>query len=180
MNNLTIGKGIVASAIMCLMFVAGSSVTKAAGCDNYNGPISLHADPDRFYPINPAFRNSEDKDYNTDTTDNAYESRERDGSFSDSDHNTTTTRVETRETHEYDSDKHVSSDASLTRKIHHALHNDSSLSADARNVTVHVRNGVVTLRGSVDSHSERHRVVSKAEHIAGTDNVNSRLSVSPQ
>jgi len=166
----------MALAIMLIMFVGSQNVVRADGCDAYNGPISIHPDPDRFYPNNPAYTESNDRDYNN--ADTALDDQRGDRSYRDSDHSYT--RVDYREDHAYGSQEQFSSDDRLTHRIRHALYRDHSLSPEAKNISVYVQNGVVTLRGAVDSRSERHRVVAKAESIAGSDNVNNRLSVLPQ
>ena len=70
-------------------------------------------------------------------------------------------------------------DRALTAKIRKALIDDKSLSRRAHNVTISSKDGKVTLRGNVDSDTERETVVSKAKEVAGASNVTDNLTVAP-
>ena len=54
---------------------------------------------------------------------------------------------------------------------------DKSLSTNAHNVKVIAQDGMVTLKGPVNSESEKQAVESKATEIAGTDKVTSEIQV---
>src|SRR5262245_37044925 len=57
-------------------------------------------------------------------------------------------------------------DVELTRKIREKLVKDDGLSTDAQNVKIISDNGVVTLRGQVQSQKEKNEVRKKAASIA--------------
>jgi hyperosmotically inducible periplasmic protein len=71
-------------------------------------------------------------------------------------------------------------DLALVARIRRAIVKDKSLSTMAHNVKIISRNGEVTLRGPVKSEQERTTVGPKAQTIAGTDRVDSRLEVAGQ
>jgi hyperosmotically inducible protein len=56
---------------------------------------------------------------------------------------------------------------------------EAELSADAKKVTIITEEGKVTLKGQVPSADEKSRVEAIARDIAGDDNVDSQLEVSP-
>jgi hyperosmotically inducible periplasmic protein len=58
-------------------------------------------------------------------------------------------------------------DLEMTQRIRKALVDDDTLSTNAKNIKVITVNGIVTLRGPVDSMEERNRIVAKATPIAG-------------
>jgi hyperosmotically inducible protein len=68
-------------------------------------------------------------------------------------------------------------DIALTSKIRRAVTKDHSLSMAAHNVKIISVNGMVTLRGPVDSEQEKTAIGSKAEAIAGVDKVENQLQV---
>jgi osmotically-inducible protein OsmY len=68
-------------------------------------------------------------------------------------------------------------DLTLTQKIRRELMADNSLSMDAKNVKIITVNGVVTLRGPVNTTKEKSTIEAKAQSIAGTTNVDSQLEV---
>ena len=57
-------------------------------------------------------------------------------------------------------------DLDMTQKIRKALVDDDSLSNNAKNIKVITVNGIVTLRGPVESAEERKKIVAKAKSIA--------------
>jgi osmotically-inducible protein OsmY len=57
-------------------------------------------------------------------------------------------------------------DLDMTQKIRKALVDDNSLSNNAKNIKVITVNGIVTLRGPVESAEERNKVMAKAKSIA--------------
>jgi hyperosmotically inducible protein len=68
-------------------------------------------------------------------------------------------------------------DVTLTQRIRQAVMDDDTLSMTAKNIKIITVNGVVTLRGPVDSEQERNRIVAKAEQLAGAKKVDSQLEV---
>lgn len=71
-------------------------------------------------------------------------------------------------------------DRTLTQRIRQAVVADDNLSTNSKNVKIITVNGVVTLRGPVDSDGERNRVVAIAEQIAGKKNVTNQLEINKQ
>jgi hyperosmotically inducible protein len=76
-----------------------------------------------------------------------------------------------------DSQKNNKADTALTSEIRKAIVADKSLSMSAHNVKVITANGMVTLRGKVESEEERASVVGKAKDVAGAANVVDDLTV---
>lgn len=68
-------------------------------------------------------------------------------------------------------------DLELVKTIRKQLVDSKSLSSNAKNVKVVVINGTVTLRGLVDSTSEKETVVSIAQQRAGSNKVLDKLEV---
>lgn len=68
-------------------------------------------------------------------------------------------------------------DRNITASVRKAIVDDDQLSLDAHNVKVITVNGVVTLRGPVDSPSEKTAVESKAKKVAGVNRVDNQLEV---
>ena len=73
-----------------------------------------------------------------------------------------------------------SKDRELTRKIRRAVVSDKSLSTNAHNVKIIVRNGVVTLRGPVRAEEEKNAINAKAAQIVGASNVKDEITVMPK
>lgn len=69
------------------------------------------------------------------------------------------------------------SDRRITQQIRQAVVNDSELSTKAQNCTIITIDGVVTLRGSVDTAAERSSVSSKADRVSGVRRVDNNLEV---
>jgi len=69
------------------------------------------------------------------------------------------------------------SDRVLTQRVRQALMATDALSTNARNVKIITVDGVVTLRGPVDSGTEKARVAAAAAEIAGVSKVNDQLDV---
>jgi hyperosmotically inducible periplasmic protein len=76
-----------------------------------------------------------------------------------------------------DQQKENPADRELAQKIRQSINSDKSLSTDAHNIKVVVRNGRVILKGPVQSEEEKQKIVEKAADLAGADNVTNRLSV---
>ena len=70
-----------------------------------------------------------------------------------------------------------SADSSLARRIRDDLAKDNSLSKDAKNVTILVKDGKVTLSGAVKTLSEKRRVERLAQLDAGSDSVFNNLTL---
>jgi hyperosmotically inducible protein len=71
-------------------------------------------------------------------------------------------------------------DLALTQKIRQEVIQDGSLSMNAKNIKVIVRDGKVMLRGPVDSQQEKDTIAIKAGEIAGKDKVDNQLEVKAQ
>jgi len=68
-------------------------------------------------------------------------------------------------------------DLNLTQQIRKALMADKSLSTNAKNIKIITANGVVTLRGPVNTPQEKATIEAKAQSIAGANNVESQLEI---
>src|SRR6267154_1340208 len=68
-------------------------------------------------------------------------------------------------------------DLALTQKIRQEVVKDGSLSMNAKNIKIIVREGKVMLRGPVDSQQEKDTIGTKAGEIAGKDKVDNQLEV---
>jgi hyperosmotically inducible protein len=68
-------------------------------------------------------------------------------------------------------------DLALTQKIRQEVVKDGSLSMNAKNIKIIVRDGKVMLRGPVDSQKERDTIGTKAGEIAGKDKIDNQLEV---
>ena len=68
-------------------------------------------------------------------------------------------------------------DLSLTQKIRQEVITDGSLSMNAKNIKIIVRDGKVMLRGPVDSQQEKDTIATKAGEIAGKDKVDNQLEI---
>jgi hyperosmotically inducible periplasmic protein len=71
-------------------------------------------------------------------------------------------------------------DLALTQKIRQEVVKDGSLSINAKNIKIIVRDGKVILRGPVDSQQEKNTIGTKAGEIAGKDKVDNQLEVKAQ
>jgi osmotically-inducible protein OsmY len=78
-----------------------------------------------------------------------------------------------------DQEKENETDRELARQIRRALVNDKSLSTYGHNIKVIAQNGVVTLKGPVNSEEEKRAIESKAAEVAGgSEKVRSEIEVS--
>jgi osmotically-inducible protein OsmY len=68
-------------------------------------------------------------------------------------------------------------DVETTKRIRQAIVEDDKLSSEAKNVKVITQNGHVTLRGPVDTPTEKAAIESKALQVAGAGRVTSELEV---
>ena len=76
-----------------------------------------------------------------------------------------------------DRQKENPTDRQLAQQIRRALVKDKSLSTNAHNVKVIAQNGVVTLKGPVNSESEKQTVEATAAQITGSDKITSDIQV---
>ena len=68
-------------------------------------------------------------------------------------------------------------DREVTANVRKAIVDDDDLSMNAHNVKVITQNGVVTLRGPVESASEKASVTAKAKKVAGVKRVDNQLEI---
>jgi hyperosmotically inducible periplasmic protein len=68
-------------------------------------------------------------------------------------------------------------DLNLTQQLRKAIMADKSLSTNAKNVKIITANGVVTLRGPVNTPQEKATIEAKAQSVAGANNVDSQLEI---
>ena len=68
-------------------------------------------------------------------------------------------------------------DLALTQKIRQEVVKDGSLSMNAKNIKIIVRDGKVMLRGPVDSQQEKDTIATRAGEIAGKEKVDNQLEV---
>ena len=68
-------------------------------------------------------------------------------------------------------------DLNLTQKIRKAIMADKSLSTNAKNVKIITANGIVTLRGPVNTPQEKATIEAKAQSIAGANNIDNQLEI---
>ncbi len=76
-----------------------------------------------------------------------------------------------------DRQKENPADRQLAQQIRRALVKDKSLSSNAHNVKVIAQDGMVTLKGPVNSETEKQTVEATAAQIAGSDKVTSDIQV---
>ena len=76
-----------------------------------------------------------------------------------------------------DNQKENPADRQLAQQIRRAIVKDKSLSSNAHNIKVIAQNGMVTLKGPVDSESEKQTVEAKASQVAGAEKVSSEIQV---
>lgn len=76
-----------------------------------------------------------------------------------------------------DQQKETAMDREIAQKIRKAIVDDNSLSTSAHNVKIIVRDGVVVLKGPVESEDEKKSIGAKAEEIAGVGKVKNHLTI---
>lgn len=69
------------------------------------------------------------------------------------------------------------SDLQITANIRRAITDDESMSINARNAKIITRNGVVTLRGPVNSAEEKTKLQSIAQKTPGVSQVDNQLEI---
>ncbi|HEY8269431.1 MAG TPA: BON domain-containing protein [Pseudobdellovibrionaceae bacterium] len=68
-------------------------------------------------------------------------------------------------------------DVELTRLLRQELTNDKTLSTNAQNIKIITLDGIVTLRGPVESQEEKQRIDALAKKTAGVKRVDNQLDV---
>jgi hyperosmotically inducible periplasmic protein len=68
-------------------------------------------------------------------------------------------------------------DRTITQKIRQALMEDNSISINGKNVKIITMNGIVTLRGIVNSEREKSEIGRKARTVSGVRNVDNQLEI---
>lgn len=70
-------------------------------------------------------------------------------------------------------------DRDLTQQIRKSIVSDKSLSTQAHNVKILIKDGMVTLKGQVKTDEEKKAIEDKAASVAGPGKVTSELTVGP-
>jgi len=68
-------------------------------------------------------------------------------------------------------------DRTITQNIRQALTADDALSTNAKNVKIITNDGMVTLRGPVNSEKEKAEIEAKAKRVAGVKRVDNQLEI---
>lgn len=68
-------------------------------------------------------------------------------------------------------------DVRITADVRKAIMDDSSMSMNAQNCKIIASNGVVTLRGPVNSQAEKDSIEAKAKAVAGVASVDNQLEI---
>lgn len=76
-----------------------------------------------------------------------------------------------------DQQKENRSDRELARQIRRAIVKDKSLSTYAHNIKVIAQDGMVTLKGPVNTQEEKQAIEAKAAAIAGQDKITNEIEV---
>jgi hyperosmotically inducible protein len=76
-----------------------------------------------------------------------------------------------------DQQKENRSDRELARQIRRAIVKDKSLSTYAHNIKVIARDGMVTLKGPVNTQEEKQAIEAKAAEIAGQGKITNEIEV---
>ena len=76
-----------------------------------------------------------------------------------------------------DQQKETAADRDLTKRIRQSVVGDKSLSTYAHNVKIVTRGGQVTLKGPVNSETEKQAIEKKATAVAGADRVTNEIAV---
>ncbi|MCA9421233.1 MAG: BON domain-containing protein [Nitrospira sp.] len=77
----------------------------------------------------------------------------------------------------FDQAKGSEEDVEMTRRIRQSLMADDTLSMNAHNIKIVTLNGKATLRGPVETHDERRRILNMATLVVGLNNVINLLEV---
>ena len=76
-----------------------------------------------------------------------------------------------------DQQKETAADRDLTKRIRQSVVGDKSLSTYAHNVKIVTRGGQVTLKGPVNSDTEKQAIEKKATAVAGADRVTNEITI---
>jgi osmotically-inducible protein OsmY len=68
-------------------------------------------------------------------------------------------------------------DRTITQRIRQAIVADDSLSTNAKNIKIITNNGVITLRGPVNTAKEKDDISKKVQAIAGNNRVENQIEV---
>lgn len=71
-------------------------------------------------------------------------------------------------------------DPKITKKLRQTIMSDDSLSTNAKSIRVATSNGIVTLRGPVNTQQERNNLALIARSIPGVKNVENQLEIAKQ
>ena len=74
----------------------------------------------------------------------------------------------------------TATDRAITQKVRQAIVQDDKLSMNAKNVKIITNNGVVTLRGPVETPKERDVIASVAQGVSDVSRVDNQLEVKTQ
>lgn len=77
----------------------------------------------------------------------------------------------------FDQSKGSEEDVEMTRRIRQSLMADKTLSMNAHNIKIVTLDGKATLRGPVETHDERRRILNMATLVVGLNNVINLLEV---
>ncbi len=69
------------------------------------------------------------------------------------------------------------SDIAITQQIRRSIVTDSTLSDNAKNIKIITQNGVVTLRGPVNTDQEKATIQNKVQNVPGVSSVNNLLEI---
>lgn len=78
-----------------------------------------------------------------------------------------------------DQQKNDKTDLDLTAQIRRSIMSDKSLSTNAHNIKIVAQNGVVTLKGPVQTEAEKQNIEKKASDVAGKTKVDSEIEIKP-
>jgi len=73
--------------------------------------------------------------------------------------------------------KETDADIGISTAIRQAVVRNKSLSINAQNIKIITRNGVVTLRGPVESRAERKKIKKIAKHTPGVVHVDNQIEI---
>lgn len=73
--------------------------------------------------------------------------------------------------------KENQADVKITAEVRRMITSDDTMSVNARNVKIVTANGMVTLRGPVNSQAEKDAIETKAKGVAGVSSVDNQLEV---
>lgn len=68
-------------------------------------------------------------------------------------------------------------DVNITAEIRRAIMDDDAMSIKAQNIKIITENGVVTLRGPVDTQAEKDAIEAMAKAVAGVNRVDNQIEV---